>query len=87
MTCYLLSMTQPVQSCSHNSLGGLRKTGPFYSRSRIGESFRGPRISSLDCSSLDSEEREGTVFLVVYPLMSSPDSNKFQTHGYIDGPG
>lgn len=26
-------------------------------------------------------------FLVVFPLMSSPDSNKFQTHGYRDGLG
>lgn len=32
--------------------------------------------------------REGkALFLVVYPLMSSPDSNTFQTHGYIDDPG
>lgn len=31
--------------------------------------------------------REGkALFLVVYPLMSSPDSNTFQTIGYIDGP-
>lgn len=58
-------MTQPVQSCSHKGLD-LHKTGPFHSHSWIGESLRGPCLSFLDCSLLDSEGGEGTVLSCVF---------------------